>query len=268
MTFRAYGDTLRGLWRSGPACNLVVLSQVDSTNTKGREFAERFFEDADVPPTTFVVAEEQTAGRGRAERTWESKPGRGAYITMVHCLGESPEPGALQSLPILLGTALCEALQTFSPDVRLKWPNDLYVGGRKVGGILIETCTSEDAEVAVVAGFGINLQPPADSSLEATATGLETVCDAPPELPALVVSLCEAAAGCLLHLGDMNSALERYREVSLHQAGDAITCQLGERRVEGSFIGFDDNGCLCIETSAGQETVAAGDVIFHHPALG
>ena len=270
MTFREFGTAVRTLWRNGPSGNLVLVDQTRSTNVLGRAYAERFFEDSDVPPTSFVIAREQTAGKGReAGRSWESHPGRGAYITLVHCLGEKPEVEVLQSVPIVVGTALCETLQTFTPDCRLKWPNDLYVGHRKLGGILIETCTSEDAEVALVVGFGVNLEPPDDKSLADSATCLrESAGSKAPDLEELILSLCKGISEAIPKFGHLEQALEGYCRNSLHSEGDALACQLGERRIEGTFNGFDKNGCLRLRTETGEEVIAAGDVILNHPPLG
>lgn len=269
MSFHEFGDAMRRRWRSGPANNLVVVESIGSTNELARAYAERFFEDADVPPTTFVVAHEQTAGRGReAGRRWESPAGHGAYVTLVHCLGESPASEVLQSIPILMGTSLCEALRSFAPGAGLKWPNDLFAGGRKLGGILIETCTSEDAEVAVMAGFGINLDAPARPELETTATCLrEASSGEVPDLPDLIVHLCEHVSASLGSLGKLESAIERYRALSIHSDGDELACRLGDREIHGVFRGFDDRGCLCLEAGGEQLTVAAGEVIVEHPAI-
>ncbi|MEM6705131.1 MAG: biotin--[acetyl-CoA-carboxylase] ligase [Acidobacteriota bacterium] len=269
MSFHEFGDAVRRRWRNGPANNLVVVEKIGSTNELARAYAERFFEDADVPPTTFVVAHEQTAGRGRETgRQWESRAGNGAYITLVHCLGESPDGEVLQSVPILLGTSLCEALRSFAPDAGLKWPNDLFAGGRKLGGILIETCTSEDAEVAVVAGFGINLNQPVQPELEQTATCLREAAQGDvPDLPGLVVHLCEHVSEGLAQLGDLGGAVDRYRSLSIHSEGDMLSCRLGDREIHGIFRGFDERGCLCLEADGEQVTVAAGEVILEHPPL-
>ena len=170
------------------------------------------------------------------------------------------------------GSALCQlhcrGSGRAASGIKLKWPNDLWADGRQARRHPDRDLHVEDAEVAIVAGFGVNLERPAADDLEDSATSLrEEASDALPELPELIVHLCEHVSASLGRLGDLSEALEQYRSMSIHEEGEELACQLGDRLVTGTFVGFDDHGCLCLRTEGGEVTVAAGEVILQHPAL-
>lgn len=126
-------------------------ASLSSTNDRGRELALD-----GTPAWTVVIAEHQSAGRGRAGRSWQSGRGAGLWTSLV-LRPRSPAQGAL--LPLLTGIALARALEADpgagGATVGLKWPNDVWLRGRKVAGVLCEA-----AEGAVVVGVGVNLRPP------------------------------------------------------------------------------------------------------------
>lgn len=116
---------------------------------------------------TLIVADAQTAGRGRMGRAWRSEPGAGIWLTLI----ERPrDHSALEVLSLRIGLALAPALDAFAESrVELKWPNDLYVSGRKLAGVLIEVRWRESHPEWVAIGVGINLRAPAS---EPRAAGL------------------------------------------------------------------------------------------------
>jgi BirA family biotin operon repressor/biotin-[acetyl-CoA-carboxylase] ligase len=109
---------------------------------------------------TLVLADMQSAGRGRLGRVWRSATGAGIWLTVL----ERPREGsALDVLSLRIGLAVATALDGFAGDVvRLKWPNDLYLGERKLGGVLVEARWRENRPEWVAIGVGINLHPPED----------------------------------------------------------------------------------------------------------
>jgi len=144
------------------ATHVVRLEEVGSTLDVAHRLAA-----AGAEPGTLIVADAQTAGRGRMGRSWRSERGAGIWLTLV----ERPrDPSGLEVLSLRVGLALAPALDQFAADrVCLKWPNDLYLGGRKLGGILIEARWREQSLEWLAIGVGINLRPPAD---EPNAVGL------------------------------------------------------------------------------------------------
>ncbi len=109
------------------------------------------------PAGTLVIANEQTAGRGRGGKSWQSSPGDGLWLTLI----ERPaDASGLGVLSLRVGLAAAEALDRFASEpIRLKWPNDLYVDEKKLGGILVEARWREQAVEYVAIGLGVNVQP-------------------------------------------------------------------------------------------------------------
>jgi len=120
------------------------------------------------PAGTLVIANEQTAGRGRGGKSWQSAPGAGLWLTLIERPSDSSGLGVLS---LRVGLAAAEALDRFAAEpVRLKWPNDLYIDQGKLGGILVEARWREQAVEWVAIGLGVNVQAPTNVE---TAAGLE-----------------------------------------------------------------------------------------------
>jgi BirA family biotin operon repressor/biotin-[acetyl-CoA-carboxylase] ligase len=120
------------------------------------------------PAGTLVIANEQTAGRGRGGKSWQSSPGAGLWLALIERPSDSSGLGVLS---LRVGLAAAEALDRFAPEpIRLKWPNDLYIDQGKLGGILVEARWREQAVEWVVIGLGVNVQAPKNVE---TAAGLE-----------------------------------------------------------------------------------------------
>ncbi|HEY3114489.1 MAG TPA: biotin--[acetyl-CoA-carboxylase] ligase [Gemmatimonadaceae bacterium] len=120
------------------------------------------------PAGTLVLANEQTAGRGRGGKTWQSSPGAGLWLTLIERPAES---SGLAVLSLRTGLAAAEALDRFASEpIRLKWPNDLYADQGKVAGVLVEARWREQAVEWVAIGLGVNVQAP--EGIDAAA-GLE-----------------------------------------------------------------------------------------------
>ncbi|HCU13138.1 MAG TPA: biotin--[acetyl-CoA-carboxylase] ligase [Gemmatimonadetes bacterium] len=120
------------------------------------------------PAGTLVIANEQTAGRGRGGKSWQSSPGAGLWLTLIERPSDSSGLGVLS---LRVGLAAAEALDRFAPEpIRLKWPNDLYIDQGKLGGILVEARWREQAVEWVAIGLGVNVRAPTNVE---TAAGLE-----------------------------------------------------------------------------------------------
>ncbi|HEX9311091.1 MAG TPA: biotin--[acetyl-CoA-carboxylase] ligase [Gemmatimonadaceae bacterium] len=110
------------------------------------------------PAGTLVIANEQTAGRGRGGKSWQSSPGAGLWLTLIERPAESSGLGVLS---LRVGLAAAEALDRFASEpIRLKWPNDLYVDRGKLAGILVEARWREQAVEWVAIGLGVNVKAP------------------------------------------------------------------------------------------------------------
>jgi len=173
---------LREALRPGlPWTDVVCLAVTDSTNRVAMEMAER-----GAPHGTVVVADAQTAGRGRRGRSWVSPPGKNLYVSL---LLRPPVPTVeAPRLSLVAGVALADAIEAMGVPASLKWPNDLYLGERKAAGILAEMASDPDGVRHVVIGVGLNV------NMEAA--------DFPQELRGRATSL-QIAAGRAYHRVDV-----------------------------------------------------------------
>jgi BirA family biotin operon repressor/biotin-[acetyl-CoA-carboxylase] ligase len=238
--------------------NLVVFESTDSTNRAGRRVVAELQKDYSPLRPTLLAAWHQTAGRGRHARRWHSPPGKGIYATVLMDVARD----AVSTLPIAVAVALAEELAGHTRQaVQLKWPNDLYVGGRKIGGILIEVVSEDEDSLAAVIGFGVNHGLDEDELPLAAATSLRLECERLPEMPPLLLSLAERVHRCVDSGAPIPELVDRYRGLCLHGAGDEIVFRLGEEKVQGRFVGLNDHGWLTLETGSGERTFAAGEVV-------
>ncbi len=221
------------------------------------------------PHGAAVVAEEQTAGRGRRGRSWLSPPGKNLYLSLI--LRPQLPPARAPELTLVAAVAACEALRALGCRAGIKWPNDLQVAGKKLGGILTELHATPGQVDFVVLGIGINLNLAA--------------ADLPPELQSIATSAqieLGAPVDRAAFLADLLARLERWSERHLESGFDAIRqrwtklsttvgarvrVQLTGQLLEGQALGLDPSGALQIRTDAGAvQTVLAGDVETVRPA--
>jgi BirA family transcriptional regulator, biotin operon repressor / biotin---[acetyl-CoA-carboxylase] ligase len=245
-----------------PPENFVVVRRVVSTNQLARGIVADYEVEAQDLREILILAYEQSGGRGRQGRSWSSPAGKGVYATRVLSLRD---PELLQSLPMLAGLGLCRALSRHLPvPCRLKWPNDLVVetpsGRKKIGGILIEALIHPGEGAAVMIGFGVN-HSHAGEDLPETGISLRHLGGVEVPLSQLTWDLVAGLEAELAHLGDLRYAVESYRELSVHRAGERLTCRTGEQIVEGTFQGFDEHGRLHLDRDGEEILVSSGEVI-------
>jgi BirA family biotin operon repressor/biotin-[acetyl-CoA-carboxylase] ligase len=272
--FERFAGELRRRARQAGA-PLVVLRRVDSTNVFARNVTRRLASDGGPERRVVFAAWEQRAGRGRLGRSWTSAPGLGVYATVV--LAPAPSAPPLALLPLVTGIGLCRALRRQVPAVGLKWPNDLVVGGRKLGGILIETLPMAAGRQAALIGFGVNhghqvseLPTEVSTSLHVEANvvreaGGRSRGAADESLAGLLLELVQGLAAALERCSDPTSILEEYRELTVHRPGEPLRCRVQERSIDGTFLDFDAQGRLRLRCGDETVVVATGDVIEGEP---
>jgi BirA family biotin operon repressor/biotin-[acetyl-CoA-carboxylase] ligase len=213
----------------------------DSTNERARELAA-----AGAPHGTLVTADEQSAGRGRQGRVWTAPPKSAVLMSVV--LRELSE-----TLPLAAAVAVCEALPL---EAQIKWPNDVWIDGRKVAGILVE---ARPQEGWAVLGIGLNVAttefPP---PLQSTATSLR-LAGAPASVDETLVSLLAALTAWLPCPPEDVLAAWRPRDALL---GKAVRWENGSK--EGVAAGIDSSGALVVETAEGTVRLDAGEVHLEH----
>lgn len=133
-----------------PNLRVVFYPETPSTNTEAKKLAEEGH-----PEGTLVVTENQTQGRGRLGRGWFAEPGKSLTVSLV--LRPPVEPRLCPSLSLLTALSLAVALENLGFPVTLKWPNDLYLSGKKVAGVLLESAMEMDRVEWVVVGVGVNV---------------------------------------------------------------------------------------------------------------
>ena len=243
------GDTTAAWAARWGVPRLEVHERIGSTNDRARELAEA---GADI--FTTVIAEEQSAGRGRDGRRWESPARSGLWMSVV-----APNRGVSSRLlvPLWAGLAVCRAVERVATGVRagIKWPNDVQVEGRKVSGILCEA----GAE-AVVIGIGLNVRQGALSpELCPVAVALEEVTDGRVDRAAL-------AGHVLLELKELVARRTLTTDVALGRELAARDVLFGRRvtaGVEGAGVarGIDRDGALLLEIEPGDvRHIVAGHV--------
>lgn len=236
------------LWRQ-----VRVVDATVSTNADLADAAR-----AGEPEGLVLVAEQQTDGRGRLDRQWESPPRAGLTFSVL--LRPSLEAVQLSLLPLIAGLATVEAvLAVGKVDARLKWPNDVLVDGRKIGGILVEL-----AGGAAVIGIGLNVSTRAEELPVDTATSLLLaggVTDREPLLKEVLRALSRRYAAWRWS-GDPASVLPAYRE-RCETIGCEVEIQLpGGEMLRGAAVDIDDIGRLVVveEQTGNQRAFLVGDV--------
>jgi BirA family transcriptional regulator, biotin operon repressor / biotin---[acetyl-CoA-carboxylase] ligase len=230
-----------------------------STNTELAKLAARGAAEG-----LSVMAEEQTAGRGRLQRSWSSPKGAGLYFSIL-LRPELPLylwPLITFMAALAVGDALQKALDL---QTEIKWPNDLLAGERKICGILSET-TDTPTGRAVIVGIGINLTRQAyPSDLQNWATSVEEETGRVPVKEAVIKSLQDAVArwyGVLQEDGGDKTVLQTWTGRSPYAEGKLIDVVNGEETFRGVTRGLEADGALRVETeSGGMRIVRAGDVV-------
>lgn len=215
-----------------------VTSTLDVAHQLAREGA---------PAGTLVLAEEQTAGRGRAGRVWRSRAGSGVWLTMI----ERPtDPKAIEVLSLRVGIHAAPALDRFtSAVVTLKWPNDLLVGGAKLAGVLIEARWRSDRPEWVAVGLGINVVPPAELHAAAVLPGTSRL------------QLLEAAVSAIRHAAAVTGSLTAH-EVRAFSQRDATSGQRCKEPTPGIARGINAQGALLVERPGSTVALREGSLVL------
>lgn len=199
------------------------------------------------PAGTLVIAEEQTAGRGRGGRAWTSRAGAGLWLTLI----ERPRrDDGLDVLSLRVGLQLAPVLERWSPGpVQLKWPNDLYIARRKLAGVLIEARWRGGLVDWVAIGLGINLRPPADVP---EAIGLPGA-----DAEQVLAEVIPAARAAAFAGGPL-----RPDELAAFAARDLARGHRVLAPADGTVRGISASGELLLETPGGVTPFRAGSLVF------
>src|SRR5215204_4545071 len=237
---------------------VLRFDSLPSTNTEAARQAA-----LGAPEGLCVVAREQTAGRGRRERTWVSPKDAGLYLSVV--LRPTLEARLWPLVTLAAALAVRDALrEACGLGADIKWPNDLLAGGRKLCGILAETADGPRGR-AVVLGVGVNLRRGSfPAELSDTATSVEEQTGRAPDAERLLEALTRTLARRYetLHArGGAEEILREWQRNSSYAHGRRVRVALAEETFEGTTRGLEPDGALRVETGEGTvRIVRAGDV--------
>ena len=210
-----------------------------------------------------IIADRQTLGRGRLGRSWHSEPGSGLYISTL--LRPPLPPESLACITLMAGVATASTLQQHAP-VKLKWPNDILLNGKKLAGILCEYVPKRDTLPAIIVGIGINLNHthfPKNIQESATSLQLET---------GITADRTDIAFNLLQNLdseyekfrqGKRENLIQKWTEQT-DMFGKTITVYQKGNSLVGKALGLDPHGKLILQTPQGdQKVLDSGEVSFN-----
>jgi BirA family biotin operon repressor/biotin-[acetyl-CoA-carboxylase] ligase len=240
---------------------IIYFPVIGSTNDVATTLAIH-----DASEGAVVIADAQTAGRGRRGREWFSPPGAGLYVSLVLRPGRSEgRDRTTRLLTLAAGVALVEAVETATGlAVDVKWPNDLYIGRRKLAGILAEAAGSGPQD-PIVLGYGINVAtasyPP---ELGDRATSLEFELGRHVDRALLLV---ESLASLARRYGDLlerrfDAILDAWRARAPASSGARVTWSTTSGPASGVTAGIDDDGALLVRVEDRIERIVAGEVTW------
>jgi len=251
---KAIGDRLIGN-------RFLYFLTLNSTNEHARELAEDGW-----PEGTTVLAEEQTAGKGRAGRSWHSPPGVGLYVSAI--LKPSLSPEKIPLMTLMTAVAAVRALRESGHEATIKWPNDLMLGGRKVGGILADARMRPGAVADVVVGLGLNVNhrdedfPP---DLLPRAGSLRIVSGAESDrtgILARILAHLDEAYRALREGGASGEAklIEAFLALAPMARGRRVTVQGEGETFSGESAGLTPGGALRVITPDGIREIHVGEI--------
>lgn len=256
------GDRLDFLTPAGTetiGSRIVFVSQTESTNSLAVRLA-----DEGAPEGTVVLADTQSGGRGRLGRVWHSPSGVNIYCSLI--LRPNVEPPRAPQLTLTTAVAMAEALlELYSLDFRIKWPNDLLVGGKKVCGILTEMKTEQDLVGYVIVGIGLNcnlLRSDLPDELAEIATSLRIETGQAVSRRAICRKMFAALDKWYRRFSadDFVAIKERWQELARIE-GRAVTVTNLNGSISGTALGLADDGTLRLRLANGEITrIYGGDV--------
>ena len=234
---------------------IQVFDAIDSTNLEAvRQHS------AGRRGTFLLLANEQTAGRGRRGRTWLS-PSGGLYLSLTRSFDR--EPTSMQALSLVSALAVHRACQRLGAEnLQLKWPNDVLAGNKKLAGVLLESRTVESSQV-IVFGIGLNLSLSDESlaAIDRPVSDLQTVIGANPGQIRVAAAVTEELLASIGRFEESGFSVfqEAWNENDRYRERD-IVIQSGNTRIIGKSQGVDPYGSLMLQSTAGLELINSGEI--------
>ena len=247
------------LSKNGSFAAVEVVDTVDSTNAQ-------LLSEAAGSDAHFLIARQQTAGVGRRGGTWQSPPSGNLYLS--YCFHTSQPLSVVSLLPLTFGVEIARELEsTLGICIQLKWPNDLYLDGKKCGGMLLETKTMQDGVTAVVVGVGVNVAShPNEELLGRPVTALQSTRQETVVLEDVALAVMRAIIAVSdLSTADITNCLRRQwpeRDFLLNK--EVCVSQSAGIDVRGVAKGVAEDGGLKVDCGGRMEVFYAGEVSLGH----
>ncbi len=242
----------RGLGERYELIGVQALGETDSTNLRLKEWAR----SGQIAPPYLLTADSQTAGRGRLGRSFVSPPGTGLYMSLLANMPPDTDAG---KITVLAAVAVCQAVEEMTDlTPRIKWVNDLFVGGRKVCGILAEGLGD-----SVIIGIGVNLKPPAGGFPR--EAGLAGALNRDIDGPELAGCIARHLLSGLENPGDP-AILAAYR-ARMPLVGHTVRYTQNGQTKSARVTGVSEDGGLMILGENGPETLRSGEVTLGSDTL-
>ncbi|WP_199614921.1 biotin--[acetyl-CoA-carboxylase] ligase [Paenibacillus alkalitolerans] len=237
-----------------------ISDSVDSTQNVAHEALL-----AGAPEGAVYLAEQQTSGRGRMGRSWHSPAGKGIWMSFII------KPGLpfkrAPHMTLLISVALCRAIRrTAELDARIKWPNDIMIGGRKTSGILVESIAEADTVTAMIAGVGVSVnlekeQFPEELRSKATSLKIERGGRAVSRERLIAEFFDQFETLYELYLAEGFAPIRNLWEALTCTLGAAVSVQTAHGPVTGRAEGITEDGALLVKSEDGQSyTLYSGDL--------
>ncbi|MBQ7886715.1 MAG: biotin--[Clostridia bacterium] len=242
-----------GLETAWAGCEIVCFEEIDSTNKYARKIARE-----NAKHGTLVIADKQTAGRGRRGRGWISPEGEGIFMSLIVRPDAPPAQAAKLSLTLALAVAGAIERET-GLDARIKWPNDIVIGGRKVCGLLLEMDATAEKVESIVAGVGINVHQTAfDEEIARTASSLDLLSGRRVSRSAVVRAFLEEFENAMALSHEAMMDAYRARSATIGRRVQVIGL---DGTYTGTAQGITESGTLLVEDETGEtREVLAADV--------
>lgn len=236
---------------------ILYFDIIDSTNTKAKQLAEDGY-----PSGTLVVADQQTAGRGRRGRSWDSPRGMDIYMTLM--LKPQINPNNASMITLVAAMAVAKAIQQVSDlEVTIKWPNDIVINGKKVVGILTEMSAQIDYINHVVVGVGINVHNESfPEEIRETASSLLLESGKRykrAEIIEFFLEYFEEYYEKFLETEDMSALMNEYDKMLVNR-GRMVRVLDPKEPFEGKAMGITKKGELIVDTWESRKLVSSGEV--------
>ncbi|MCP3923520.1 MAG: biotin--[acetyl-CoA-carboxylase] ligase [Desulfobacterales bacterium] len=240
---------------------VVFFDETDSTNIKARDLAEEGAEEG-----TIVIAESQTMGRGRKGRSWYTGKGSGIFLSLILRPPLAPTEVAITTL--MTAIAMVEAVKSVTKvEPKIKWPNDLLLGGKKICGILTEVSTEMDSVNYIIVGIGININTEAVSfpkEIKNIATSLHIETGEKFKRKLITQSFLKSFEKLynILKNRNFNHIMKEWKKHS-DMIGKRVEIEIFERKIKGVVEDIEDDGVLRVCSDDGSiERIISGDIHF------